>query len=164
MLRLPSLLLVSLVASACASVPMASPELDRSAKEFLTTPDKANLYVFRDESFGAAMKMSVMLDGRPLGDTAAKTFLLASIEPGPHALFSKAENDARLEFTAEPGKNVFVWQEVKMGVLMARSKLHLVDEADARPRVNACSLAATEQMQTPTAPQPAKQPAAIPAS
>jgi hypothetical protein len=169
MRRVASLIIVAVLASACASVPKATPEADRLAKEFRTTPGKTNLYVFRDENFGAAVKMSVVLDGRLLGDTAAKTFLLASVDPGPHALVSKAENDARLEFVAEPGTNVYVWQEIKMGLLAARSKLQLVDEESARARVNQCSLALGEMMPalpqaSAPAPTPAKEPAAIPGS
>jgi hypothetical protein len=165
--RVASLIVVAVLASACASVPKAPPEADRFAKEFRTTPGKANLYVFRDENYGGAVKMSVVLDGRMVGDTAAKTFLLASVDPGPHALVSKAENDARLDFVAQPGKNVYVWQEVKMGVLSARSKLQLVDEESARARVNQCSLALGEMMPPlpqlfAPAPTPKKEPAAIP--
>ncbi len=100
-----------------------------------------------------------------MGDTASKTFLVATLAPGPHALVSKAENDARLDFTAESGKNVFVWQEVKMGLLMARSQLHLLDDASAQARIAECSLALGETVAPPQpAPQPAKEPAAIPGS
>ncbi|HEX9242422.1 MAG TPA: DUF2846 domain-containing protein [Anaeromyxobacter sp.] len=167
MRRLASLVVLTLLASACASVPQATPEADRFAKELRTTPGKTNLYVFRDESFGGAVKMSVVLDGRMLGDTAAKTFLLASVDPGSHALVSKTENDARLEFVAEAGKNVYVWQEVKMGLWAARSELQLVDEANARARIEQCSLALGELMPplpqaSAPAPTPAKVPAAIP--
>jgi len=149
-----SLLLIAALASACASVQKAPPEMDRAAKEFRVTPGKANLYVFRDESLGFAVKMSVTLDGRAFGDTAAKTFLLTAIDPGPHTLVSQAENDARLYFVAEPGTNLFVWQEVKVGFVIARSKLHLVDEASARPRVRECTLSAGELPLPPLAPPP----------
>jgi Protein of unknown function (DUF2846) len=150
--RLRSLLALALLATGCASVPMAPAEADRAAKEFRTTPGKSNVYVFRDESMGAAVKMSVLLDGRLLGDTAAKTFLLTSVEPGHHALLSKTENDSRVEFDAQPGTNVFVWQEVKMGMWAARSLLQIVDEAEAKSRVAACSLAVTEPPPPPAAP------------
>jgi hypothetical protein len=144
-----------LVAAGCASVPKAPAEHDALAKEFRPTPGKANVYVFRDELIGAAVKMTVALDGVLLGDTAAKTFLVATVAPGPHALVSKAENDARLDFTAEPGKNVYVWQEVKMGFMWARTRLELVDEAAAKPRILECSLA-----ESALAPAPAAAPAA----
>jgi hypothetical protein len=172
MRRLVPLLALPLLATACASVPMASPELDRAAKEFRTTPGRSNLYLFRDESIGGAVKMTVLLDGQLFGDTAAKTFLVATIAPGKHVLMSKTENDAQLDFTAEAGKNVYVWQEVKMGVWAARSALHLVDEAAARPRVAECSMAVrSDQAPAPAAaeaqPPPTsapKEPAAVPRS
>jgi uncharacterized protein YceK len=33
------------LASGCASVPMASPEADKQAKSYATSPTKANLYI-----------------------------------------------------------------------------------------------------------------------
>jgi hypothetical protein len=161
-MRLASLAVVTLLASACASVPMATPEADRLAKEFKTTPAKANLYVFRDELFGGAVKMSVLLDGRILGDTVKSTFLFTPVEPGKHTLVSKTENDSTLEIDAKAGQNVFVWQEVKMGIWAARSDLQLVPEADAKPRVEQCSLSLT-QAPPPAAAAPS-QPPAVPRS
>ncbi|MCH7373293.1 DUF2846 domain-containing protein [Aeromonas sp. MR16] len=40
----------------------------------------------------------------------------------------KSENDATLTLSTEAGKNYYVWQEVKMGLLMARSKLRQISE------------------------------------
>ncbi len=161
MRRLPAVLSLLLLA-ACASVPKAPPELDRAAKEFRATPGKTNVYVFRDEGFGAAVKMSVLLDGAPFGDTAAKTFLLATIAPGKHALVSRSENTDTLEFVGKPGENVFVWQEVKMGIMSARSKLTLVDPAAAQTRVLQCDLAVGGNVPAPPPPPP--EPAAQPAT
>jgi hypothetical protein len=152
MRRILASIILAALAAGCASVPMAPPERNAAAKEFRTTPGKANVYIFRDESFGGAVKMSIVLDGMLFGDTAAKTFLLATVAPGKHVLISKAENDDRLEFQAEAGKNLYVWQEIKMGVWAARSRLELVDEAAAKPRVLECSLA---ENALPPAPAPA---------
>ncbi len=46
--------------------------------------------------------------------------------PGSHTITSKSENDATLTLSIEAGKYYFVWQEVKMDLLMARSKLSQV--------------------------------------
>src|ERR1700694_3472240 len=108
-----------LLASACASVPMASHEADLAAKKFEVPPGRANLYVFRNEGFGGAVRMSVQLDGAVLGDTAAKAYLYSPIPPGLHTVVSKSENDSQLTIDAKPGANYFVWQEVKMGVWRA---------------------------------------------
>lgn len=137
---LAGLLVSSVLVSGCASVPMASSERDAQSKSFLVNPDKANLYVYRNESFGAAIKMDLDVDGKPIGQTVAKSYFALEVAPGKHTLISKAENDSVLEVNAEAGKNYFVWQEVKMGLLYARNKLQLVDDATGKQGVGECKL------------------------
>ena len=48
-----------LVVSGCASVPMANQGADAQAKSFTTSADKATVYIYRNENFGAAIKMPV---------------------------------------------------------------------------------------------------------
>jgi uncharacterized protein DUF2846 len=133
---------LAVLATGCATVPRAAPELDLAAKRFDPPPaDRAHVYLYRNESFGAAVKMPVMLNGQWVGDTAAKTFLLLPVAPGAHTLLSKTENDATLSLATQGGKSYFVWQEVKMGLLSARSALHLVEEKEGREGVLECSLA-----------------------
>lgn len=124
----------------CASVPMASVERDTAAKSFASNSDKSNIYVYRNESMGAAVKLPLVLDGRAVGDTAAKTYLMLEVVPGKHTLVSKGETDSVLPLTTAPGKNYFVWQEVKMGMFSARSALQLVDEAVGKEGVGQCKL------------------------
>ena len=140
--RFPSLCAIVMVSfvSACASVPMANTEQDSAAKRFVTNPGKANIYVYRNESMGLAVKMPVALNGRLVGDTAAKTYLLLEVDPGRQTLLSKTEIDSTLQVDAIAGKNHFVWQEVKMGLFAARSSLQLVDEATGRAAVAECKL------------------------
>ena len=128
------------LASGCASVEMASPEMDTSAKSYAVKPNKANIYVYRNEVMGSALKMPVALNGRMVGDTASKTFLLLEVDPGSHTIVSKTENDAVLKVDAVAGRNYFVWQEVKMGMMVARSSLHLVDEATGKAGVAECKM------------------------
>ena len=131
----------ALALCACASVPMARPERDLDAKRFEVPPDQALLYVYRDETFGSAIKLTVLVDGQHVGDTAAHTFLLVPIAAGRHQIVSKSENDSSVELTAREGKAYFVWQEVKMGLFAARSELHLVNGKAGRAAVATCSLA-----------------------
>jgi hypothetical protein len=139
LLALGAVLAVAL-ASGCASVQMASPEQDAAAKSFAVKPDKANIYVYRNENFGAAMKMPVALDGKLAGDTAAKTYLMLEVAPGAHTVVSKTENDSAVTLNAVAGRNYFLWQEVKMGMMGARSNLQVVDEATGRAGVAECKL------------------------
>lgn len=135
-----ALLVAAFLLTGCASVPMASVDHDTQAKTFAVESDKANIYLFRNESMGAAVKMDVVLDGKPVGQTVAKTYMKFEVKPGQHTLISKAENDDVLNVNAEAGKNYFVWQEVKMGILYARSLLHLSDEQTGKAGVLECKL------------------------
>lgn len=138
------ILCLSALASACASVPLAPPDADAKAKLFEPPPaGQANLYVFRDESFGGAVRMSVNLDGAALGDTAAKTYLYTPIPAGAHTVVSKAENDSSVVIEARPGATYFLWQEVKMGVWTARTALQEVQEERGRAGVMECKLGVT---------------------
>lgn len=127
----------------CASVPMGDAQADAAAKRFASQPRQAAIYVYRNESIGGGVKMDVEVDGKPLGQTAAKTYLYARVSPGRHVITSKAENTDSLEIDARPGALIYIWQEVKMGILYARSKLHVVDAAKGRKGVQETSLAAS---------------------
>jgi hypothetical protein len=137
--------LVAVLAAGCASVPMASLESDTAAKNFAPKHGKANIYVYRNESFGAALKMPVMLDAQNVGSTAAKTYLLLEVAPGSHTVLSNTENSPTVTFNTSAGRNYFVWQEVKMGAMSARSALHIVDEATGKAGVAECKLVAGTQ-------------------
>ncbi len=127
----------------CASVPMAPPAADLAAKKFEPLPGTASLYVYRNESFGSAIRMNVALNGVLLGDTGPKTYLYTPVAPGRYVVTSKAENDSEAAIDAKAGANYFLWQEVKMGLWYARSSLQAVDELRGRAGVLECGLAKT---------------------
>lgn len=136
-------IILLLVLSGCASVPMAPMEEDAKAKEFVPSPSRAALYIYRSENFGAAVPMTVTVNGKAVGQTAAKAYFRLNVLPGKYTVESHAENISNLSLTAEAGKNYFVWQEVKMGMWMARSLLQQVDEAVGRAGVAESKLIAT---------------------
>lgn len=123
----------------CASVPMANVQQDAAAKTFKHTEGKANLYVYRNESLGAALKLPVIVDGKVVGDTAANTFMLLTLEPGKHTVLSKSKDDV-LELDLQAGKNYFVWQEIKMGAFSGGTKLQQVSDAVGQKAVAECKL------------------------
>jgi hypothetical protein len=155
--------------SACASVPMAPADFDKAAKAFAPPPrDRAHVYVYRNESIGAAVKMDLKLDGQPAGTLVAKTFTLLPVRPGQHKLTSDAENTSELVLAARPGEITFVWQEVKMGVFFARNKLQLVTPQEGAAGVRECNLIGAPPPPLPQpvfmpAPQPYPSPAPVPA-
>ncbi|MES2583252.1 MAG: DUF2846 domain-containing protein [Pseudomonadota bacterium] len=128
----------------CATVTMGDAKQDATLKTFTAPKDKAGVYVFRNETMGAAIKMDVAMDGQPLGQTAANTYLYKEVAPGKHTFTSKAENESTLEIDAKPGTLMYLWQEVKMGFGSARSKLQLVDQAQGQKGVLESKLAETK--------------------
>jgi hypothetical protein len=127
----------------CASVPMGDAKQDEALKTFSIPADKAGVYIYRNESMGAAVKMDVAIDGKPIGQTVANTYLYKEISPGKHTITSTAENTDSLEIEAKPGTLSYVWQEVKMGILYARTKLRLVGETEGKKGVLETKLAET---------------------
>ena len=127
--------LASLLLSGCASVPMASMDQDAQAKDFSTHPDKGSLYIYRNEILGAAIPMTVVLNGKKLGQTASKTYFQLDLVPGEYSIESVTENTSSLSLSIDAAQNYFVWQEVKMGMWMARSKLQEVDEETGKKGV-----------------------------
>lgn len=132
-----------LLITGCASVPMAPMDQDTKAKEFSPAPNKASLYIYRNESFGGAIPMTVMVNGKTLGQTAAQTYYRLNLIPGKYNVESHAENISSLSLSMDAGKNYFVWQEVKMGMWIARSMLQQVDENTGRAGVTESKLAAS---------------------
>jgi hypothetical protein len=120
---------------------MASLQSDLQAKEFKVESGKANIYLYRNESFGGAIAMPVALDGKVAGKTGPQTYFLWTVEPGPHEITSLTENTAKITVHAEEGKSHYVWQEVKMGLWMARSQLHEVPPDVGQKGVLECKLA-----------------------
>ena len=141
-----------LVLSGCASVPMASMDQDTKAKDFSPVPNKASLYIYRNESFGAAIPMTVSVNGKALGQTAAQTYFRLNLNPGKYTVESHAENVSSIPLTTEAGKSYFVWQEVKMGLWMARSQLQQTDETTGRAGVIESKLIATSISENDLAP------------
>lgn len=130
-----------LLFSGCASKSLKAPvEEDAKAKQFITEKGKSNIYVYRNEFYGAAVSMPITLDGKNVGTTGADTYIKLNTVPGNHILTSETENVDILKLTTEENKNYFVWQEVKMGIMSARSKLKLVSEEEGQKGVKECKL------------------------
>ena len=139
-----SCVLLASALAGCASVPMASLQADASAKEFRVKPGHSNIYLYRNEGFGGAVAMTVSLDGKVMGRTAAHTYFVWEVDPGNHEIASHTENTAKLTLETKEGRNYYVWQEVKMGMWQPGSQLHEVSEEEGRKGVRECKLAAPQ--------------------
>lgn len=143
-LRAFALFLATLSLVGCASVPMGSLEDDIKAKQFVPTPETASLYIYRNENFGGAVPMTVNVNNQSIGQTGPMTYFHLSVVPGMYNIESVAENTSSVSISVEPSKNYFVWQEVKMGVWMARTQLNRVDETVGRKGVTESKILAAK--------------------
>jgi hypothetical protein len=142
---LTAALLAATLASGCASVNMADPAQDAARKSFTAPADKAGIYIYRNETMGAAVKMPVTVNGQMVGQTAANTYLYQEVAPGKVKVESLTEGkENTLEFEAKAGTLSYIWQEVKMGMWAAASKLHLVSAEQGQKGVKETRLIAPQ--------------------
>ena len=137
------MLVASLYLTGCASVPMASIENDKAMKEFaLPSGGTAGLYIYRNSTFGGALKKSVYIDGEFIGETAPMIYFYKEIQPGKHNISTESEfsnNDLILD--AKVGKNHYIHQYMKMGLVVGGANLEHVSEEEGRKGVLECGLA-----------------------
>jgi hypothetical protein len=130
---------------------IAAQDLDTKPDDFLQAPQKASLYIYRNQSFGGAVSVSV--NGQEVGNIGAKSYILLNLLPGRYTIESHAENDSMLSLSIQAGKNYFVRQEVKMGFWEARCRLEQVDETTGRTDVTEPKLIATTVSKNDLTPQ-----------
>ncbi len=146
LLALPVVALLFL--SGCASVPMASAEDDNIKKQFKSPPrDASGLYIYRNTNFGGALKKSVYVDGKLIGETAPMTYFYTMVKAGNHTLSTESEfGENDLQLKTEGGRNYFINQSIKMGLFVGGANLELVDEKTGRNGVLECGLARAHGM------------------
>ncbi|MBB3104914.1 DUF2846 domain-containing protein [Azomonas macrocytogenes] len=113
----------------------SDPALDATLKTFQTAPKKAGIYVYRNETVDAGLKMNVMVDGKSIGKTVGKTYLYHEVKPGKHTITAEAENTDTLEVDLQPGTITYIWQDVKISAPYAKNKLHIMDEDEGQKGV-----------------------------
>jgi hypothetical protein len=124
------------LATGCASTKQFVPLPDQNK---LVGADKARIYVVRPTTMGCGVPMKVSDGGQLIGQTGPKSYLCWERNPGAVEITSKAENKAKLPLNAEPGKAYYIQQHVRMGILYARNKLTLLNEAEGKEMVSKCS-------------------------
>jgi hypothetical protein len=112
------------------------------AKQFESKSGKSLIYVYRESAFIAGgVKHKLQLDGKPIGEMIQGGYMVLEVVPGKHTLVARAENDAILNSTLEPGKNYYVKQELSDGLgLRSRTTLKIIPEETAKEEIKKCSL------------------------
>ncbi|SNY98970.1 Protein of unknown function [Halomonas sp. hl-4] len=93
--------------------------------------DEGMVYVVRPEMTGTLVRFNVFLndqeDSSEVGHTRGSEHIYFPVEPGQHTIYSKAENWASVDVDVSPGETVFIRQHAKMGLVMARNSLSLLE-------------------------------------
>ena len=142
MIRRAVLVATILVAAGCVSVPTAPPELQAVALTFKPAPGMSRIYVYRaGAAFGGASKLSVAIDSQIVGRTAAGTYLMVELAPGPHRASSPTgENESSVSLVALADSNYFVKLWPKMGFFSAHSGMERMDATEARNGIAAARM------------------------
>lgn len=118
----------------CASINSAPASVDAESKQFNVKPAVSQVYVYRNETLGAALSMPVTVDGKLAGTTGPHSYFRFDLPAGKHT-FTSQGTESTLDLVTEVGKLYFVWQEVKMGAFSGGSKLQLVTEEQGKKGV-----------------------------
>ena len=138
-----TILLLAALITSCASVPMATDQEDQRLKQF---PDPENnhsgIYIYRDSFVGQALKKSVYLNGKLIGETVNEVYFYKQVPAGKQFLSTESEfSENDLVIKTEPGKNYFIRQIIKFGVFVGGAKLELVPEDLGKANIQSCRLA-----------------------
>lgn len=138
------LLALSLFMTGCASVSMAPQEQSAKAKEFgPPSASNAGVYIYRNSFAGKAIKKDIWVDGKCVGESAPDVFFYTEVKGGEkHKIDTESEfSPNTLELTTDAGKNYYVRQYIKMGVLVGGAGLEQVSEEQGKKDIAPLGLA-----------------------
>ncbi len=101
-------------------------------------PDAAVVYVVRPAMLGKAIKAWAFVDETTIGVNKGKHYTFATVPPGRHVFWARAENVSALEMNVEAGVSYYLKQGVQMGGLKARVKLVAVSEMEGKAAIEKC--------------------------
>ncbi len=103
---------------------------------FKPSGDEAMIYVVRPSVIGGFVKFNVFVNSKEkqneVGYTRAKEYVYFYLKPGDYEIFSKAENWASTKISLKKGEVAFIKQIPTIGFILARNKLEIIDEQEAK--------------------------------
>lgn len=129
----------------CASVKMESKDISDKIKQFAPpSAGNAGIYLYRDGSLGAALKKDLRIDGKCVGESAPNVFFYTEVIGGRgHEISTESEfSPNTLTIMVEAGKNYFIRQYIKLGLIIGGADLETVSEEKGKSAVANLDLAA----------------------
>jgi hypothetical protein len=132
---LPLFVLLLAVLAGCASTPQASRQRDAEAKQFITYPATAAIYIYRTDFLSDDDVDSVLyVDGRLIGATLPLSFFRVNVNPGTHQLNGMGPDQGTLRLETRPGRNYFV----ELSVIGGNSFFTVVEPRHAQRTIISC--------------------------
>jgi hypothetical protein len=133
MWRVPMMALILMLAG-CQQIPL-TPE-DIQARKFEAVPDKAVIYLVRDNPDSSEIGARISLGDQVTFTTYPGTYYRWEVAPGTHRIMSLGDDTGQIRVQAERGKVYFVQQRVAGSRLSPESLFALVSESQARAAVS----------------------------
>ena len=108
----------ALALAACTSTPQASAARDAEAKQFISQPGSATIYVFRSDlptDIGNVTDSVLWIDGRLVGATLARSYFRVNVRAGRRVLHGDGVDQGRLALDTAAGEIYFVSLNVRSG-------------------------------------------------
>jgi hypothetical protein len=131
---LAALVMSAVLMAGCSATPPAPAERDALAKEFLTHPAAATIYVYRSEFNNFDTDSILYIDGRLIGSTSPGVFFRIPVTPARHVLHGTGIDLGELALETRAGQLYIVELNVVGGI----SQFRLMPDRLGRERVRAC--------------------------
>ena len=144
MTRLLTIILLAMLFTGCASVKMESKDASDKIKKF-APPGEGNsaLYIYRDSTFGGALKKNLLIDGKCVGESAPNVFFYTEVTGGGvHVISTESEfSPNTLALMLDSGKSYFIRQYIKMGIFIGGADLEAMSEDAGKLAISQLQLA-----------------------
>ncbi|MBI1966179.1 MAG: DUF2846 domain-containing protein [Betaproteobacteria bacterium] len=128
-------LLLAIALAGCASTPQASRGRDAEAKQFLTHPGSAAIYVYRADFPATNSDDSVLYVGdRLTGATLPGTYFRLDLRPGTHVLRGYGYDQGTFKLDVQSGALYFI----SLNVLGGNSHFRRVGPEAGKRMIQAC--------------------------
>jgi hypothetical protein len=142
LINLLSVTLLILIMAGCASTSKAPTSLSDGAKSFEPPTDRGSVYLYRTgRAVGAAVQLSVKVNGTEAGGTGPGTFFKWDFKPGTYTFHSStAEASAVVQLDVKAGEVYFIRQDARLGIDQGRLTMKEVSDSKGKKEIQGCKL------------------------
>ena len=137
MKKLFAVLAVVCFFSSCTATSMIAPERQPN---LAPSANKATVVIIRDAFIGTPIVFWNYVDGKFIGETKGKTYIVTQVAPGKHYLVVTTENTAVAQIDFKPGRIYYLREGIAMGIWRARtSGFSPMSPQEAKEAMNSCT-------------------------